>query len=63
MKKQYKFISGEDPTDEQLNELMESVLVDVKERSYIAENKEKLLRILYKKELQKRFENIQFLND
>ncbi len=58
MKTKYKFISGDEPSDEQLNQLMKDVLVDVKERSIVAENKQKKLRIEYNEELKARFKNI-----
>jgi hypothetical protein len=37
----YKFLSGEDPTDEQLAELMHAVAVEVRERAKQAEAKYK----------------------
>lgn len=37
----YKFISGEDPTDEQLAELMRAVALEVRERATQADEKYK----------------------
>jgi hypothetical protein len=44
MDKSYSFLSDEEPTDEQLEELMEAVLVDVKERAAKADEKFKVLQ-------------------
>jgi hypothetical protein len=39
MDKSYSFLSDEEPTDEQLEGLMQAVLVDVKERAAKADEK------------------------
>jgi hypothetical protein len=44
MDKSYSFLSDEEPTDEQLEELMQAVLVDVKERAAKADEKFKALQ-------------------
>ena len=36
MESNYNFLSGKEPTDKQLQKLMQDVLVDVKKRSLIA---------------------------
>lgn len=43
MPKPYTFLSDEEPTDEQLQELMEAALVDVKSRAAAANAKFKAL--------------------
>jgi ribosomal protein L12E/L44/L45/RPP1/RPP2 len=44
MDKSYSFLSDEEPTDEQLEELMQAVLVDVKDRAAKADEKFKALQ-------------------
>jgi hypothetical protein len=44
MDKSYSFLSDEEPTDEQLEGLMQAVLVDVKERAAKADEKFKALQ-------------------
>lgn len=39
MKSNYNFLSDKEPTDRQLQKLMQDVLVDVKKRSQIAKKK------------------------
>ena len=39
MKSNYNFLSDKEPTDKQLQKLMQDVLVDVKKRSQIAKKK------------------------
>lgn len=44
MLKPYTFLSDEEPSDEQLQELTEAVLTEVKERAFAAEQKFKALQ-------------------
>ncbi len=55
----YSFLSDEEPTDEQLQELMEAALIDVKARAAAADAKFKALQAQQIKEAFERFHQIQ----
>ena len=55
MKSSYNFLSDKEPTDKQLQKLMQDVLVDVKKRSQIAKKKLETIQIQEIKEAKLRF--------
>lgn len=55
MKSRYNFLSDKEPTDKQLQKLMQDVLVDVKKRSQIAKKKLETIQIQEIKEAKLRF--------
>jgi hypothetical protein len=55
MKSSYNFISDKEPTDKQLQKLMQDVLVDVKKRSQIAKKKLEAIQLQEIKEAKIRF--------
>ena len=57
MQNNYSFLSDEEPTDKQLHELMQDVLIDVKKRSEIASKKLQDIQLNEIKEAKIRFNN------
>ncbi len=55
MKSSYNFLSDKEPTDKQLQKLMQDVLVDVKKRSQIAKKKLEAIQLQEIKEAKIRF--------
>jgi hypothetical protein len=55
MKSRYNFLSDKEPTDKQLQKLMQDVLVDVKKRSQIAKKKLEAIQLQEIKEAKIRF--------
>ena len=55
MKSSYNFLSDNEPTDKQLQKLMQDVLVDVKKRSQIAKKKLEAIQLQEIKEAKIRF--------
>jgi hypothetical protein len=55
MKSSYNFLSDKEPTDKQLQKLMQDVLVDVKKRSQIAKKKLEAKQLQEIKEAKIRF--------
>lgn len=63
MHNNYSFLSVKEPTDIQLHQLMQDVLVDVKKRSEIASKKLHDIQLKEIKEAKIRFNNRLTLND
>ena len=63
MKSNYHFLSDKEPTDEQLQNLMQDVLVDVKKRSQIAKKKLETIQLKEIKEAKIRFNKRLSLNE
>ena len=57
MQNTYSFLSGDEPTEKQLHELMEDVLIDVKKRSEIASKRLQDIQLNEIKEAKNRFNN------
>lgn len=55
MKSSYNFLSNKEPTDKELQKLMQDVLVDVKKRSQIAKKKLEAIQLQEIKEAKIRF--------
>lgn len=55
MKSSYNFLSDKEPTDKQLQKLMQDVLVDVKKRSRIAKKNLEAIQLQEIKEAKIRF--------
>lgn len=63
MKSSYNFLSDKEPTDKQLQKLMQDVLVDVKKRSQIAKKKLETIQLQEIKEAKIRFNKRLSLNE
>ena len=63
MKSSYNFLSDKEPTEEQLKQLMQEVLVDVKKRSQIATKKLETIQLEQIKEAKLRFNKRLSLNE
>jgi len=63
MKSGYNFLSDKEPTDKQLQKLMQDVLVDVKKRSQIAKKKLETIQLQEIKEAKIRFNKRLSLNE
>ena len=63
MDSNYNFLSGKEPTDKQLQKLMQDVLVDVKKRSQIAKKKLESIQLQEIKEAKIRFNKRLSLNE
>ena len=63
MPNKYSFLSELEPTDEQLNELMKAVLVDVKIRAILADERFKTLQKTQIQEAKVRYNNRKTIND
>lgn len=62
MKSRYNFLSNKEPTDKQLQKLMQDVLVDVKKRSQIAKKALETIQLQEIKEAKIRFNKRTLLN-
>lgn len=62
MKSRYNFLSNKEPTDKQLQKLMQDVLVDVKKRSQIAKKALETIQLREIKEAKIRFNKRSLLN-
>lgn len=62
MESNYNFLSDKEPSDEQLQKLMQDVLVDVKKRSQIAKKKLETIQLQEIKEAKIRFNKRLSLN-
>jgi hypothetical protein len=62
MKSRYNFLSNKEPTDKQLQKLMQDVLVDVKKRSQIAKKALETIQLREIKEAKIRFNKRTLLN-
>jgi hypothetical protein len=62
MKSSYNFLSNKEPTDKQLQKLMQDVLVDVKKRSQIAKKALETIQLQEIKEAKIRFNKRTLLN-
>ena len=63
MQNNYSFLSDKEPTDKQLHELMQDVLVDVKKRSETASKKLHEIQLNEIKEAKIRFNNRLRINE
>lgn len=63
MEGKYNFLSGKEPTDKQLQKLMQDVLVDVKKRSQLAKKKLETIQLQEIKEAKLRFNKRLNLNE
>ena len=63
MPNKYSFLSELEPTDEQLNELMKAVLVDVKIRAKLADERFKTIQKTQIQEAKERYNNRKTIND
>lgn len=63
MESNYNFLLGKEPTDKQLQKLMQDVLVDVKKRSQIAKKKFELIQLQEIEEAKIRFSKRLSLNE
>ena len=63
MPNKYSFLSELEPTDEQLNDLMKAVLVDVKIRAKLADERFKTIQKTQIKEAKERYNNRKTIND
>lgn len=63
MKRSYNFLSDKEPTEKQLQKLMQDVLVDVKKRSQIAKKTLETIQLQEIKEAKMRFNKRLSLNE
>ena len=63
MPTKYSFLSELEPTDEQLNDLMKAVIVDVKIRAKLADERFKKLQKTQIQEAKERYNNRKTIND
>ena len=63
MPNKYSFLSELEPTDEQLNELMKAVIVDVKIRAKLADERFKTIQKTQIQEAKERYNNRKTIND
>jgi hypothetical protein len=63
MESNYNFLSGKEPTDKQLQKLMQDVLFDVKKRSIIAKKKLETIQLQEIKDAKIRFGKRLSLNE
>ena len=63
MKSSYNFLSDKEPTEKQLQKLMQDVLVDVKKRSQIAKKTLETIQLQEIKEAKMRFNKRLSLNE